>query len=141
VRAPFISFLSLYDSYIQDGSNKRVINDFLDRCTKILLKLGISARFEGRPIKLLEQKQLRIDTDILHPVGLEFDVNFENQIKNGSSSLIFSRIHKCNKKLRFLFENVNWKVESQFRDTLYIDSDRRRLVLEDNLAMQSRDNF
>jgi len=33
-------------------------------------------------VKLLEQKQLNIDTNILHQVGLEFDVDSKNQIKN-----------------------------------------------------------
>jgi len=79
VRAPFISFLLLFGSYIQDGSNKRVTHDFLEKCTKISLKLGISARFQTR---LLEQKQLSIDTDILHQVDLEFDVDSKNLIKN-----------------------------------------------------------
>jgi len=36
--------------------------------------LGISAFEEAGQSRLLEQKQLNIDTNILHQVGLEFDV-------------------------------------------------------------------
>jgi len=43
VIAPFISFLLLHGVFIQGVSIKRVMDDFLEKCTKILLKLGISA--------------------------------------------------------------------------------------------------
>jgi len=43
VIAPFISFLLLYGGSIQGVLNKRVMNDLLEKCTKISLKLGISA--------------------------------------------------------------------------------------------------
>jgi len=71
VIAPFISFLLLYRVF-QFVSNKRVLDDFLKKCTKISLKLGISA--SRRVVRLLDQKQLNIDTNILHQVGLGFDV-------------------------------------------------------------------
>jgi len=51
------------------------MDDFLEKCTKILLKLGISAFEEGGQSRLLEQKQLNTDTNILHQVGLEYDVD------------------------------------------------------------------
>jgi len=50
------------------------------RIEKLLLKLRISARFERRPIKT-EQKQLKIDIDILHQVGLEFDADSKKKKK------------------------------------------------------------
>jgi len=46
VIAPFISILLLYGGFIQGVSIKRVMDDFLKKCTKISLKLGIST-FEG----------------------------------------------------------------------------------------------
>jgi len=58
------------------------MDDFLEKCTKISLKLGISGFKEGGQSRLLEQKQLNIDTNILHRVGLEFDVDSKNRIKN-----------------------------------------------------------
>jgi len=33
-------------------------------------------------VRQLEQKQLNVDTNILHQVGLEFDVDSKNRIKN-----------------------------------------------------------
>jgi len=33
-------------------------------------------------VRLLEQKQLNIHTNIVHQVGLEFDVDFKNRLKN-----------------------------------------------------------
>jgi len=47
VIAPFISFLLLYGGFIQGVLNKRVMDDFLEKCTKISLKFGISAFEEG----------------------------------------------------------------------------------------------
>jgi len=41
VIAPFITFLLLYGGFIQGVSNKQVIDDFLEKCTKIVSKLGI----------------------------------------------------------------------------------------------------
>jgi len=58
------------------------MDDFLEKCSKISLKLRISAFEEGGQSRLLEQKQLNIDTNILHQVGLEFDVVSKNRIKN-----------------------------------------------------------
>jgi len=54
------------------------MDDFLEMCTKISLKFGISAFEEGGQSRLLEQKQLNIDTNVLHQVGLEFDVDSKN---------------------------------------------------------------
>jgi len=51
VIAPFISFLLLYGAFIQGVSNKP---DFLEKCTKISLKLEISAFEEGGQSRLLE---------------------------------------------------------------------------------------
>jgi len=39
-------------------------------------------------VRLLEQKQLNIDTNILHQVGLEFDVDSKNRIKNNKFGLL-----------------------------------------------------
>jgi len=56
------------------------MDDFLEKCTKISLKLGISAFDEVGQSRLLEQKQLNIDTNILHREGLEFDVDSKNRV-------------------------------------------------------------
>jgi len=42
-------------------------------------------------VKLLEQKQLNVDMNILHQVDLEFDVDSKNRIKN----------YKCGFLLKF----------------------------------------
>jgi len=39
---------------------------------------------------LLEQKQLNIDKNILHQVGLEFDVDSKNRIKNYKFGLLLT---------------------------------------------------
>jgi len=39
-------------------------------------------------VRLLEQKQLNIDTNILHQAGLEFDVDSKNLIKNYKFGLL-----------------------------------------------------
>jgi len=56
--------------FIQGVSNKRVIDDFFG---KFLLSRRVVK------VRLLEQKQLNIDTNILHQVGLEFDVDSKNR--------------------------------------------------------------
>jgi len=69
VIASFISFLFLYGGFIQSVSNRRVIDDFLEKCTKISLKFGISAFEEGGQSKAVR-------------VGLVFDIDSKNRIKN-----------------------------------------------------------
>jgi len=64
------------------------MDDFLEKCTNISHKLGISAFEEGGQSRLLAQKQLNIDTNILHQVGLEFDVDSKNRIKNYKFGLL-----------------------------------------------------
>jgi len=39
-------------------------------------------------IRLLEQKQLNFDRNILHQVGLEFDVDSKNRLKNYKFGLL-----------------------------------------------------
>jgi len=56
VIAPFIGFLLLYGVFIQSVSNKRVMDDFLEKCTKISLKLGISAFEEDGQSKAVKAK-------------------------------------------------------------------------------------
>jgi len=58
VIAQFISFLLLYGVFIQSVSNKRVLDDFLEKCTKIWLKLGISAFEEGGKSKAARAKTI-----------------------------------------------------------------------------------
>jgi len=60
------------------------MDDFLEMRTNILLKFLLSRVVK---VRLLEQKQLKIDTNILHQIGLQFDVDSKNRIKNGSSNL------------------------------------------------------
>jgi len=58
VIASFNSFLLLYGVSIQGVSNKRVRNDFLEKCIKISLKLGISAFEEGGQSKAVSVKTI-----------------------------------------------------------------------------------
>jgi len=81
--------------FIHGVSNKRVMDDFLKKCIKIWLKLGISAFEEGGQSRLLEQKQLNIDTNILHQVGLEFDVDSKDPIKNYKFGLLLKFRRPC----------------------------------------------
>jgi len=65
------------------------MDDFLEKCTKISLKLEISVFGEsGQSNKAVEQKQLNIDINILHQVGLEFDLDSKNRIKNYKFGLL-----------------------------------------------------
>jgi len=62
VIAPFISLLLLYGGFIQGVSNQRVMDDFLEKCIKILLKLGISAFEGGGQSKTARAKIISIQT-------------------------------------------------------------------------------
>jgi len=58
VISPFISFLLFYGGFVQGVSNKRVMNDFLEKCTKISLILRISAFEESGQIKAARAKTI-----------------------------------------------------------------------------------
>jgi len=62
----------LYGGFIQGVANKRVMDDFLGKCEFLLSRRVVKVR-------LLEQKQLNIDTNILHNIGLEFKVDSKNK--------------------------------------------------------------
>jgi len=53
-----MGFLLLYGGFIRGVSNKRVIDDFLEKCTKISLKLEISAFEEGGQSKAARAKTI-----------------------------------------------------------------------------------
>jgi len=84
----------LFDGYIQNVSNKRVIHDFLEKCTKTLnlLSRGVVK------VRLLEQKQLKIDTNILHQVDLEFDVETNYRVKNWCVAQIWDTLYGLSRK-------------------------------------------
>jgi len=63
------------------------MDDFLEKCTKISLKLGIPAFEKGGQSKAARAKTINIDTNILHQIDLEFDVDSKNRIKKWSSHL------------------------------------------------------
>jgi len=52
----------LYGGFIQGVSNKRVMDEFLEKCTKISLKLGISAFEEGGQSKAARAKTIEYQT-------------------------------------------------------------------------------
>jgi len=81
VIAPFISFLLIYGVFIQGVSNKRD-GRFSGKVHQNFAQIGNFCL--TRVVKLLNQKQLNIDTNILHQVGIEFDVDSKNRSANSA---------------------------------------------------------
>jgi len=79
VIAPFISFLYLYGGFIQGVSNKRVMEIFWKSAPKFHSNWEFLL---SRSVVKVGWQQLNIDTNILDQVGLEFDADSKNRIKN-----------------------------------------------------------
>jgi len=85
VIAPSISFLLLYDVFIQGVANKRTIG--WKSAPKFRLNWEFLLSMRVVKVRLLEQKQLNIDVSIFLDC-LEFDVDSQNRIKNYKFGLL-----------------------------------------------------